>query len=673
MFPIRIAPCAALLGALLLAHATAGAQARPDTAAADSARRVTPVLVSATRAPVVVGGASAVVAVPDSLRVPPAPTLEQVLRELPFVLVRQNSRGEMEVSTRGSDSRQTAVALDGLPLTLGWDHRTDPSVVPLTGAQSIVLVRGLASLLHGPNVLGGLVEVGVARGAVDAPARQLSISTGADHLGSHAIAATGSIARALGAGSLSVRAGAGRRARDALALAVRDTLSGDDRRANSDLRHEDVFVSGSWTGAGGAHVGVTASGYRAERGVPPELHVEEPRLWRYPSLSRTLAVVNVGTGRRSTAVGRASLDGSVGYTRGLTAIEAFTAADYATVDSREWGDERAATARLRASLAPTRRAELRAALTGADVRYRERLDADPEARYRQRLWSAAGEAEVRVATLSSVSAGVALDGADTPETGGREPLDDLRAWGARLGASTIALGTVQLHASVSRRSRFPALRELYSGALDRFQPNPNLRPETLLGAEAGATTQRGAARFQGVLFHHRLRDAVVRTTLPDRRFLRVNRDQIRSTGAELLASWARGALELEADATLQRVQVYDQTAGDAERRAEHQPAVRLGSDLRVPLPLDLRAISAVRYTGRQYCLHPDLGRQVALAGRARADAGLERSWSLARGAGALLRMLRASAWVENAADSPVYDQCGLPQPGRTVRFALELR
>ena len=38
---------------------------------------------------------------------------------------------------------------------------------------------------------------------------------------------------------------------------------------------------------------------------------------------------------------------------------------------------------------------------------------------------------------------------------------------------------------LSRRGRFPSLRELYSGALGRFEPNPDLRSETLLGAEAG--------------------------------------------------------------------------------------------------------------------------------------------------------------------------------------------
>ena len=87
------------------------------------------------------------------------PTLEQVLRQTPFVLVRQNSRGEVELSVRGSDSRQAALLLDGLPLTLGWDHRTDASLIPTTGVRRVTLVRGLSSVLTGPNALGGVIAV----------------------------------------------------------------------------------------------------------------------------------------------------------------------------------------------------------------------------------------------------------------------------------------------------------------------------------------------------------------------------------------------------------------------------------------------------------------------------------------------------------------------------------
>src|SRR5829696_7417768 len=127
---------------LLSAPVTLVAQ-RPDTVRVDTARALQPVTVTETRAVGSVGGASATVIKPGELRSSPAPLLEEALRESPFVHVRQNSRGEMELSIRGSDSRQAAVLLDGVPISLGWDHRTDPSLIPLTGAQRMLVVRGL--------------------------------------------------------------------------------------------------------------------------------------------------------------------------------------------------------------------------------------------------------------------------------------------------------------------------------------------------------------------------------------------------------------------------------------------------------------------------------------------------------------------------------------------------
>ena len=149
---------------LVVAMRAAPAQTPADSAA-DSARvKLKAVTVTGARSAGIVGGASAVVVRTEELKSSPAPLLDQALREIPFVHVRQNSRGEMELSVRGSDSRQAAVLLDGVPLTLGWDHRTDPSLIPLTGTRSLVIVRGLGSLLNGPNTIGGTIEVGHAAG-----------------------------------------------------------------------------------------------------------------------------------------------------------------------------------------------------------------------------------------------------------------------------------------------------------------------------------------------------------------------------------------------------------------------------------------------------------------------------------------------------------------------------
>jgi iron complex outermembrane receptor protein len=231
---------------------------------------------------------------------------------------------------------------------------------------------------------------------------------------------------------------------------------------------------------------------------------------------------------------------------------------------------------------------------------------------------------------------------------------------------------VRLHASVSRRARFPALRELYSGALDRFEPNPSLRPERLLGAEVGATTARGALELQAVAFHHRLRDAVVRVTTDEGLFRRENSDEMRSTGLELLAAWTSGRLSLAGDLLVQRIRLRDEAADAGERRPEHQPELRGTLRLGAPLPLGARLLGEARYTGRQFCVHPDLGRDVELDGQGEGSVAVERSWSLSRGARGLLRTLRATLAIDNVTDATTFDQCGLPQPGRTLRLGVQV-
>lgn len=681
----------ALAVAFPLSSRSALGQAPSDSGRADSAgRRIDPVIVTGTRAPAAAGGAAALVVVPDSLRVPPAPTLDVALREVPFVLVRQNSRGEAELSLRGSDSRQAAVLVDGLPLTLGWDHRADPSLVPLTGARRIAIVRGIGTLLAGPNVLGGVVEVDLA-GAL-APAGRagsnLALAAGVDQYGARSLSAVvGSPARA-GGGTVLFSAGGAYRQREGFAWAGggRDRYASDafSLRANTDLRHVDGFASLRYDRPGGAYVGATVSAYDAERGVAPELHVQEPRLWRYPDVARQLAIVTAGTGPVALLGGYGRFTVSAGVNGGAVSIESFESARYDVVAGRERGEERTATVRGGATHVLPSGLELRAGVTAADVRYDESLDDDPASRYRQRLVSGGLEAELPLAAGARVAAGVVRDRASTPETGGRTMQPPLSRWGWRTGITVPLHGErLRLHAALSRRSRFPALRELYSGALNRFEPNPSLRPETLTSLEAGGTIVRArgsgsATTFQAAAFTNQLKDAVVRITTPERMFRRINRDELRSTGIELLAEWRSSDgprnVTAGADLLVQRVRVTDRTipAGSAEaRQPEHQPELRASADLRVPLPLGVRGELTGRYFGRQYCQHPDLGRQVGLDAQSVADASLVRTWRLA--ARGVLQHLRTVLALDNVGDTRSFEQCGLPRPGRTLRIAVELR
>ncbi|HEV2130184.1 MAG TPA: hypothetical protein VGR27_03750, partial [Longimicrobiaceae bacterium] len=132
---------------------------------------------------------------------------------------------------------------------------------------------------------------------------------------------------------------------------------------------------------------------------------------------------------------------------------------------------------------------------------------------------------------------------------------------------------------------------------------------------------------------------------------------------------------LQGELTLQRVRVHDPAATGEVRRPEYQPEVAAGLDLLAPLALGVRGAAGVDYVGRQWCVHPDLRREVALEAGTRLDLRLERSWRLQPPAEAprVLHALSAVLALDNAADARIYDQCGLPQPGRTLRLQLELR
>jgi len=259
--------CALLASVQALGLAgVAEAQERRDTV-----YTVEEIAVKVSRPVATAGGASALSTPLDSVVVPPAPTLEDVLRRMPLILIRQNSRGEAQPQVRGMESRQVAVLVDGVPLTLGWDDRTDLSVVPLTAARKLTLVRGLSSVLHGPNALGGVVLVDFVdgAGALVAP-EPFRFSAGIDQLGNSSVAiGLGTLFEGQ-SGGLLLRAGGGYRNRSSVPLAsgITQPLPGDDR-LNSDFEHWNGYLVARYQASNGPWASLPTYGFISNRGVPP--------------------------------------------------------------------------------------------------------------------------------------------------------------------------------------------------------------------------------------------------------------------------------------------------------------------------------------------------------------------------------------------------------------------
>jgi len=588
------------------------------------------------------------------------------------------------------EERQIAILAGGVPLTIGWDNRSDLSVIPMTAVSRVDMVRGLSSVLAGPNALGGVIKIGLARGAMpDTLRHQVDLRSSVDQTGAWALSGQVEHLADAGDGRLWVKYGGGYRRRDGYAapggldpVGVVD----EDRVLNSDLEYANGFAALRYRSEGGAWASLSSAGYWTEQGVVPELHLlggadPAPRFWRYPNQWQSFTSLSAGTGWRETPLGRGDLEASAGLDLRHQEIDSFASAAFRDSVEGETGDDRTVSLRLLGdhTLGP---GTLSASLTWAETWHEQTLSSAPDAseEFVQRLWSVGVETTQPLLTggegwLSEarVTAGASYDASSTPETGEAPSRPGIDGWGLRASAeATVLDGAARLHGGVSRKVRFPALRELFSGALGKFKPNPDLGPLTLKVGELGATILPAPGlELQGTVFQQRLEGSIVRAVLPDGRFQRQNRGETRATGFELAGNWRRAGVTLRADLTLQDVELLDEEGDPVEgERAEYQPQVSGNLHASVPAALGFRARAALEYLGSQFGANPRTGEFVELDPTAWLEAGLSRK--IGRGA-AGLPPLRAALVVENLTDEIVFDQLGLPRPGRTVRLQLELR
>jgi len=653
--------------------------AQTDSTRDTTAYRLDVIKVQAQRPVATVGGASATEIDVRQLDLAAAPTAAEVLREINGLHLRTNSRGQAEISVRGSESRQVAVLLDGIPLTLGYDARTDVSVLPASGLREIRFVRGLSTLLHGPNVLGGVVEMNVARGALPQE-RAMEVSGGVDHVGGYSMSANGTFPFTAGASGVGmVRAGVGFRDSPGFTLprkVVEPVPSNDDLRLNTDFQNLDGFAALRYESPAGPWGSVSLTTHKGDRGIAAELDADEPRFWRYPDIRRTILAASAGTGLQVTPAGLGSLEASVGYDAGITDIRSYTSRAYDVLDGYEDGNDKTFSLRVLGDHSLGPRGQFETAFTYADIKRDETID-DVDRSFEQRLISAALETSWRLvdnpgAGLSALrlSFGGAYDRGTTPLTGGLTSLPAINDWGARIGLNALINdGNTMLHAGASRRGRFPALRETYSEALNRFEPNPDLTPEHLVAIEAGVTSRVGTGELQVVGFHHSLKDAIRRISLPNGRRQRVNSDELKSVGVEVYFSQSVGRFDVGGEMTLQSVELTD-PATLVNTEPENVPE-RVGSVFtNVVIASGLTSTVRAEYTGPQFCIDPDSGQDVQLDGGAWLNAALSKVWTVSTvGSG---RRIETSVAGLNLTDTALYDSCGLPRAGRLLRFQVRV-
>jgi iron complex outermembrane recepter protein len=600
-----------------------------------------------------------------------------LFRAIPGLSLRVNSRGEAVVRVRGGEERQTAIFLDGAPLSTPWDGRVDLALLPAGLIGQLSIVKGAAPLEFGANAVAGVVDMRTLA-ASETLAVRAEAQAGTGDIGNTSVMITAP----LGDGFSVVASGAiisrdGERVADRAAVPF-DPATGN-RRSNTDLDGTSAFGAIGYADSDG-ELRLSLLHADVERGIAAQGDLDpataSPRFWRYPRWSLDQLTL-AGQYRFSDVVSLRFTGWQQWF--GQT-IHAYRSSSYTALRNREAGADRTTGARttltsdwngtalrLSASAQTSTHTQTDATTTGLAADFVD----GPSLRFRQRLFSLGSELDQRLGTNLNATIGIGIDHAETPLTGDKPAQSANEAMSFYGALRFNPADTISLTASLGQRSRFPSPRELFGEALGRFLINPALAPEkALLGDMSVRWNVSDAVTLDANLWlsdnEGTISQRIVRLTGVNRR-QRYNMEGSLSYGFEVsLNARLSPTLTAEFGAALQRGSARREADGTRPvllQRPRHQLSTALDWS---PVPsLDLRA--EVINGGAAQDL-ADSGAIIRLPSYTSINLRAFVKVAEVKNIGSLSLF----AIADNLNDALVLPQTGLPSPGRTLRIGIRI-
>lgn len=400
----------------------------------------------------------------------------------------RNARNEDIISIRGFDSRQVPVYLDGVPLYIPYDGYVDFGRFTTYDLAQIRVGKGNASLLYGPNTLGGAINL-ISRQPQEAFESDLRLGTGS---GDRAMAAWNIGTRQ---GNWYAQAGLSYLDINSFPLAdgfvdrKTDPTDTGNERENAYSTDWKLSAKLGYTPNSTDEYALGFSKQEGEKGNPVYTGESQQgiRYWQWPFWDKDsvyfLSNTAIGTDNRlkvrvfhDTYENRINAFSDDTYTRpGQRNFFPSVYDDKNSGASVEWINQRISGH------------EIHVALHHKVDRHKEIGPTPPVSRYRDVTQSLAVEDIIDLDSASQLRLGASYESREAREvhewdTGSADAVNAMMDYQRTLSSQ------VDLFASLARKTRFPTIKDRYSARLGRALPNPDLKPETAVHAEVGVQT-----------------------------------------------------------------------------------------------------------------------------------------------------------------------------------------
>lgn len=567
--------------------------------------------------------------------------LTDLLTLTPGINVRQGGRGEARADMRGFDQRATLFTLNGVPVYEPYNGIINLDLFPVEMLESIAVVRGPTSSLFGPNGMAGTVKLKTLTPRAPLTA---GLSTTWRHADFWDLHASAGFARdhvsGIAGGRFLTSAGFPLSGEFEDRPAGRNKLSeAAGTRLNSDRLERSGFADLGYTLPQGTVLHASFLTSLAEFGIPPSTTDFRPLFLRNDHQEFDHLQLSV----EQPLTPHVGVSGAVFYSSYDTRESHFAGADFVTnfLATTARSDEAGAIAHVTIALA-----ERDLLVIGGQIR---RAAADLSDSVNGSLGHphftttcTAFENTYFLTERVRLLAGLSYD---VQTGGGRETVWELDPEGG-VAVDSGRFGTSR--AGVSRKIRFPTLRELF----DPIQGNPRLQPEKALAYEIGHRFETGRLYVDASVFRSDVGDMIDNAPVGASQKA-VNLDDAVLQGVEAAAGGLlTPTLRLDLNYTYLDAEARKTLSGgnSAFVEIQHKPPHRFNGMLRIFLPEEF----VLRLEGLYTAAQVDSTNVEAEA------FGLFNAQLSKRFGG----HFEVFAGVDNVLDTDYEQKVGSPQPGR---------
>jgi len=439
--------------------------------------------------------------------------LSEVIRYAPGVTVTFGNKSIYTLKLRGMDSKRIALLMDGIPVYEPYYSSFDLKNVSAQGIDSLQLTKGPSSVLYGPNTMGGIVNV-ITQRPTGRPQLSLTGSMGEQNTRSLGLRAGAQMDRLAFTGNYLYQDS------DGFYFPSQDGGPRLDR-SNSEYTRSNINAKFYYTPNDQSELMVSAAILRSEYAMPPGLMDSKPRYWRFKNWDRN--GFNAGgftsLGGDATARFRAYW---IGYDNTLEMFKdaamskkrfesTFDNAVYGFFGLTDFGMGRG------------NRLKLSVNYKADDARLQDDVG-EPWEELDQWTFSLAAEDHLTLFDNWQLVGGLSWD------TLNKFVGDSTSRINPLIGIKFTPLDELDLHLSLSRKSRFPTMRAMYSSS----SGNPDLVSESGSHVELGFTYSKEVF-ISGAVFMTRFKDMIDSVSIPETNFQKLyfNIDKAHINGFEI--------------------------------------------------------------------------------------------------------------------------------------------